>query len=125
MENKNYFGTEPKKTTSFYVAMAVLALFTLMGLGVDIDEFIQHGSIQIPTWYFYLIFAVDALALLGLLLIVLFRKIGVYLFPFAIVLHFIFHQYYLSTFLYTDVTNLFLFVGLGLVMIIPKWQYFQ
>lgn len=125
MENKNYFGTEPKKTTSFYVAMAVLALFTLMGIGVDVDEFIQHESIQIPTWYFYLIFAVDALALLGLLLIVLFRKIGVYLFPLAIVLHFIFHQYYLSTFLYTDVTNLFLFVGLGLVMIIPKWQYFK
>ncbi|MCO7355238.1 hypothetical protein JSO63_06160 [Riemerella anatipestifer] len=125
MEDRNYFNDEPKKTNSFYIAIGVLAIFTLMGLGIDIDEFSQHESINIPTWYFYLIFGVDLLALVGLFLIVLFRKIGVFLFPLAVIAHFILHQFYLSTFLYTDVTNLFLYVGLGLLMIIPKWQYFK
>ncbi|WKS96012.1 hypothetical protein [Riemerella columbina] len=125
MENKNDFSQEPKKSSSFYVSMAVLGFFTLMGLGIDIDEYLQHESIQIPTAYFYLIFAIDALALLGLLAIVNFRKIGVYLFPLAVFLHFIFHQFYLSTFLYTDITTLFLYVGLGLLMIIPKWAHFK
>ncbi|ADQ81187.1 hypothetical protein J5295_09345 [Riemerella anatipestifer] len=125
MEDRNYFNDEPKKTNSFYIAIGILAIFTLMGLGIDIDEFSQHESINIPTWYFYLIFGVDLLALVGLFLIVLFRKIGVFLFPLAVIAHFILHQFYLSTFLYTDVTNLFLYVGLGLLMIIPKWQYFK
>ncbi|MBT0548452.1 hypothetical protein JSO53_07345 [Riemerella anatipestifer] len=125
MEDRNYFNDEPKKTSSFYIAIGILAIFTLMGLGIDIDEFSQHESINIPTWYFYLIFGVDLLALVGLFLIVLFRKIGVFLFPLAVIAHFILHQFYLSTFLYTDVTNLFLYVGLGLLMIIPKWQYFK
>ncbi|MDY3548461.1 hypothetical protein PG291_07595 [Riemerella anatipestifer] len=125
MEDKHYFADEPKKTNSFYIAIGILAVFTLMGLGIDIDEFSQHESINIPTWYFYLIFSVDVLALLGLLLITLFRKIGIFMFPLAVVVHFILHQFYLSTFLYTDVTNLFLYVGLGLLMIIPKWSYFK
>ncbi|AQY23178.1 hypothetical protein [Riemerella anatipestifer] len=125
MEDRNYFNDEPKKTNSFYIAIGVLAIFTLMGLGIDIDEFSQHESINIPTWYFYLIFGVDLLALVGLFLIILYRKIGIFLFPLAVIAHFILHQFYLSTFLYTDVTNLFLYVGLGLLMIIPKWQYFK
>ncbi|MDY3502805.1 hypothetical protein PG657_07655 [Riemerella anatipestifer] len=125
MEDRNYFNDEPKKTNSFYIAIGILAIFTLMGLGIDIDEFSQHESINIPTWYFYLIFGVDLLALVGLFLIVSFRKTGIFLFPLAVIAHFILHQFYLSTFLYTDVTNLFLYVGLGLLMIIPKWQYFK
>lgn len=125
MEDKHYFTNEPKKTRGFYITIGILVIFTLMGLGIDVDEFSQHESINIPTWYFYLIFGVDVLALLGLFLIVLFRKTGVFLFPLAVVTHFILHQFYLSTFLYTDVTNLFLYVGLGLLMIIPKWTYFK
>lgn len=121
----NYFDNEPKKTTSFYVALAALALFTLMGLGIDGDEFLQRDLLHIPIWYFYLIFLVDALAILSILGISFFRKVAVFSFPLFVLLHFYLHQFYLETFLYTDVTNLFLFVGVGLLMIIPKWKFFK
>ena len=121
----NYFENEPKRSTGFYLSIAALALFTLMGTGIDGDEFLQRKLLNIPSWYFYVIFLVDALAFLSLIAIAFFRKIAVYTFPLLIVLHFFLHQFYLSTFLYTDVTNLFLFVGVGLLMIIPKWHFFK
>lgn len=121
----NYFENEPKKSTGFYLSIAALALFTLMGLGIDGDEFLQRDLLNIPQWYFYLIFTVDFLALLSLVGIAFFRKIAIFTFPAFVILHFFLHQFYLSTFLYTDVTNMFLFVGVGLLMIIPKWKYFR
>ena len=96
-----------------------------MGFGIDLDEFLQSKEIHIPQWYFYLIFSVDVLIILSLVLIFFYKKWGVYLFPVMVALHFIFHNYYLSTFLYTDVTNIFLFTGLGLLAFIPKWKFFK
>ncbi|MFC6269695.1 hypothetical protein [Frigoriflavimonas asaccharolytica] len=121
----NYFENEPKKSTGFYLSVGALALFTFMGLGIDGDEFLQRETLNIPDWYFYLIFTVDFFSFLSLIGIATFRKIAVFTFPTFVILHFYLHQFYLSTFLYTDVTNMFLFVGVGLLMIIPKWKYFK
>ena len=121
----NYFDNEPQKTTSFYVALGSLALFTLMGLGIDGDEFLQRDLLNIPIWYFFMIFLVDAFSLLSILGIAYFKKFAVYAFPVFVLLHFYMHQFYLDTFLYTDVTNLFLYIGVGLLMIIPKWRFFK
>jgi hypothetical protein len=121
----NYFDDEPQKTTSFYVALGALALFTLMGLGIDGDEFLQRKLLNIPNWYFYVIFFVDVLSLLSILGIAFFRKFAIFSFPLFVLLHFYMHQFYLETFLYTDVMNLFLYIGVGLLMIIPKWKYFK
>lgn len=121
----NYFGNEPKKTNSFYFALGALALFSLMGLGIDGDEFLQRDLLHIPQWYFYMIFLVDALCLLSILGIAFFKKFAIFSFPLFVLLHFYMHQFYLETFLYTDVTNIFLFIGVGLLVIIPKWKYFK
>ncbi|SFH97099.1 hypothetical protein [Halpernia frigidisoli] len=121
----NYFDNEPKKTTPFYLALGALALFTLMGLGIDGDEFLQRDTLQIPIWYFFMIFFVDAMSLLSILGIAFFRKFAVISFPVFVLMHFYLHQFYLETFLYTDVTNIFLYVGVGLLVIIPKWKYFE
>lgn len=121
----NYFDNEPQKTLSFYLALGALALFTLMGLGMDGDEFLQHKLLNIPIWYFYIIFTVDFFSLLSIIGIAFFRKLAVYMFPVFVILHFYLHQFYLSTFLYTDVSNIFLFIGVGLLMIIPKWKFFK
>lgn len=122
---KHYFDNEPKKNPFFYFVIGALALFTLMGIGIDGDEFLQRSTLRIPEWYFYLIFSVDILALLSLMGIAFFRKFNIFTFPFLIFLHFYLHRFYLETFLYTDVTNLFLFVGIGLLVIIPKWKFFR
>ena len=61
----SYFDNEPKKTTAFFVSLGAIALFTLMGLGIDGDEFLQRNLLGIPIWYFYLIFLIDTLYLLS------------------------------------------------------------
>lgn len=121
----NYFDVDPKKGWGFILALASLLLFTVMGMGIDIDEYLQHEYLNIPRWYFYVIFSIDALMMISLVLMFFYRKIGMFAFPVLLVLHFLMHNYYLSTFLYTDVTNLFLFTGFGMLAIIPKWKFFK
>jgi len=121
----SYFDEDPKKGWGFILALASLLLFTFMGIGLDFDEYLQHKELNIPEGYFYLIFSVDALMILGIVLMYFYRKIGIVLFPVMLLMHFFMHNYYLSTFLYSDVTNLFLFTGFGMLAIIPKWKFFR
>ncbi|MBF5027089.1 hypothetical protein [Planobacterium oryzisoli] len=127
METNYFRGESPDKGWGFILALAAMLLFAVMGVGVDADELLQskENHIDIPGWYFYLIFGVDLLIILSIVLIYLYRKSGVLLFPLGTALHFYFHLYYLDTFLYSDVTSLFLFVGIGLLVILPKWQFFK
>ncbi|UOU98581.1 hypothetical protein MUU74_01100 [Chryseobacterium daecheongense] len=124
-EEYSYFDEDPKKGTGFILTIIALLVFTIMGLGIDIDEYVQHEYLNIPRWYFYVIFTIDALMMIGLVLMFFYRKIGIFMFPALLILHFFMHNYYLSTFLYTDVTNLFLFTGFGMLAIIPKWKFFK
>ncbi|MGZ5274168.1 MAG: hypothetical protein ACXWCA_07625 [Kaistella sp.] len=123
--NEEFSNESPKKDLGFILSLAALLLFTLMGIGIDADEYLQQNELNIPDFYFILIFFIDLLMVLGLILIFFYRKIGIYLFPAAVVLHFFLHNFYLSTFLYTDVTNLFIFISVGLLAFIPKWQFFK
>jgi hypothetical protein len=121
----SYFDEDPKKGWGFILALASLLLFTFMGIGLDFDEYLQHETLNIPSGYFYFIFSIDILMIVGIVLMFFYRKIGIILFPVMLVLHFFMHNYYLSTFLYSDVTNLFLFTGFGMLAIIPKWKFFR
>ena len=123
--NEEFSNESPKKDLGFILSLAALLLFTLMGIGIDSDEYVQQNDLNIPGFYFILIFLIDLLMIIGLILIFFYRKMGVYMFPAAVVLHFFVHNYYLSTFLYTDVTNLFIFISVGLLAFIPKWQFFK
>ncbi|WP_332020534.1 hypothetical protein [Kaistella sp.] len=123
--NEEFSNESPKKDLGFILSLAALLLFTLMGIGIDSDEYVQQNDLNIPGFYFILIFLIDLLMIIGLILIFFYRKIGVYMFPAAVVLHFFLHNFYLSTFLYTDVTNLFIFISVGLLAFIPKWQFFK
>ena len=123
--NEEFSNESPKKDLGFILSLSALLLFTLMGIGIDSDEYVQQNDLNIPLFYFILIFLIDLLMIIGLILIFFYRKMGVYMFPAAVVLHFFVHNYYLSTFLYTDVTNLFIFISVGLLAFIPKWQFFK
>jgi len=123
--NEEFSNESPKKDLGFILSLSALLLFTLMGIGIDSDEYVQQNDLNIPGFYFILIFLIDLLMIIGLILIFFYRKMGVYLFPAAVVLHFFLHNFYLSTFLYTDVTNLFIFISVGLLAFIPKWQFFK
>ena len=123
--NDEFKNEDPKKDMGFMLSLGALLLFSLMGMGIDTDEFLQRVELHIPTSYFFFIFGIDLMMILGLALIFFYRKAGVFLFPIAVLAHYTAHNYYLSTFLYTDVTNLFLFISVGLLAFIPKWQFFK
>ena len=123
--NEEFSNESKMKDLGFILSLAALLLFTMMGIGIDYDEYLQQNDLNIPGFYFILIFLIDLLMIIGLILIFFYRKMGVYMFPAAVVLHFFLHNFYLSTFLYTDVTNLFIFISVGLLAFIPKWQFFK
>lgn len=125
---KGYFrGETPEKGMGFILCLGAMLLFAFMGMGIDVDQYLQarDKDLLIPLWYFYFIFFIDFLILLSVVLIFFYRKVGIYLFPIATAFHFFFHLYFLDTFLYSDVTSLFLFIGIGLLAFIPKWQFFK
>lgn len=76
MEEYSYFDEDPKKGWGFVLAFAALMLFTIMGLGIDVDEYLQHEYLDIPRWYFYIIFSIDALMMIGLVLMFFYKKSG-------------------------------------------------
>lgn len=110
------------KNKDFYIIFGLIFLVYLLSINTDLAEFSQHRDINIPSGFFYLTFGTDALIILSLLLIFFYKKIGVILFPVFVMLHFGLHNYFLSTYLYSDITVLFLFIGLGLLAVIPRWN---
>lgn len=124
MEN-NYFDNSPEKTAGFYVALFFIVFFLLFSIGIDLTEYIQHQKINIPSWFSYLILGIDVLAITAVVAIFFYKKWGVYLYPVLITMHLCLHEFYLSTLLYADLFNLFVFIGVGLLAVIPKWKFFN
>lgn len=127
MENTYFKGETRKRDIGFIGSLLVFSIFMVMGIGIDVDAFLQHKSadVHIPSWYFTLIFLIDFFVLLAIGLIYFYRKWGIYFYPISVGFHFIFHLYFLDTFLYSDVFSIFAFIGIGLLAFIPQWQFFK
>ena len=123
MENKP--TTFKGRSLAFTAALVFTFIIATLSINIDITEFSQRHEIHIPTWYFYLIFFVDAVMVVSLLLIYFYRKLGVFAFPLAVFAHFLAHTYYLSSFLYFDLFLLFLYFSLILVAVIPRWSFYK
>lgn len=121
----NFFDKNPDKTVFFYFVIIILFVLSLLSIGVDLTEFSQKRDINIPQWFFHIIFTVDFILIASIIAIFFYRKIGVIVYPIAIIIHFFLHEFYLTTMLYSDLFNLFVFVGIGLLSIIPKWNFFK
>lgn len=111
-----------KNNKDYYLIFGLVILVFLLSINTDVAEYSLHQEINIPQGFFYYTFGVDVLVFISWILIMFFRKIGIILFPLFVLVHFFLHNYFLSTFLYSDVTVLFLFVGLGLLAVIPRWN---
>ncbi len=111
-----------KNNKEHYIIFGLIILVYLLSINTDFAELSQHRLINIPSGFFYYTLGLDVLVILSWLLILFYRKIGVILFPIFVMIHFSLHNYFLSTFLYSDITVLFLYIGLGLLAIIPRWN---
>lgn len=111
-----------KSNKDYYLFFGLIILVFFLSINTDYAEYSLHETINIPGNFFYYTFGVDVLVIISWILILLYRKAGVILFPIFVAVHFALHNYFLSTFLYSDVTVLFLYIGLGLLAIIPRWN---
>ncbi|MDP9956434.1 hypothetical protein [Epilithonimonas hungarica] len=108
-----------------YIIFGLIILVYLLSINTDLAELSQHRIINIPSGFFYYTLGVDILVVISWILILFYKKLGVILFPVFVMVHFGLHNYFLSTYLYSDITVLFLYVGLGLLAIIPRWNYMK
>lgn len=120
-----YFTGAEKKTAFFYIALILMLLGAALSINTDLAEFSQHTDLSIPKWFFWIIFSIDTLMIACMAAIYFYRKIGVILLPLLIMAHFLLHNFYLSTMLYSDLNFLFLYFAAGLLAVIPRWNYFK
>lgn len=111
-----------KNNKDYYIIFAIILLVYLLSINTDAQQFAQHDLINIPEGFFFFTFGADILAVICWFLIIFFRKVGIILFPVMVLIHFGLHNYFLSTYLYSDITALFLYIGLGLMAVIPRWS---
>ena len=111
-----------RNNKDYYLIFGLILLVFLLSINTDLQQYSQHDLVHIPSGFFFMTFGADILVLISWLLIVLYKKAGVLLFPVFVSLHFGFHNYFLSTYLYSDITVLFLYIGLGLLAVIPRWN---
>ncbi|HBR10999.1 hypothetical protein SAMN05660493_02279 [Epilithonimonas bovis DSM 19482] len=111
-----------KNNKDFYIIFALILLLFCLSINTDLAEFSQHRDIRIPANFFYYTLGVDVLVLISWVLLIFYKKAGVILFPLLVFIHFGLHNYFLSTYLYSDITVLFMYIGLGLFALIPRWN---
>lgn len=125
MEEENYFGDTSKKTRGFVIALIVLLLCVGITVNTDLAQFAQHTEINIPMWFFYVIFGLDVVMVLSVVAIYFYKKVGVFAFPIAAIIHMVMNSFYLSTIRYSDLNVLFFFFATALFVTIPRWKYFK
>lgn len=114
-----------KKSLSLYIVLILMLIPFILSVNTDLAHFSQHTDTGVPKEFLWIIFTVDFLVLLCMVLIYFYRKVGAILLPVAVMMHFLLHDFYLSTTLYADLFLLFVYCGAGLAVIIPKWKIFR
>lgn len=120
-QEEKYIG----KSKWFVFGLIFIFFMSTYTINLDVVEFIQRKEILIPDWFLYLTFVMDFLMVFSLILIYFYRKMGIYLFPLAVITHFMLQNFYLNSFLYIDLFLLFLYFSVILVSVIPRWNFFK
>lgn len=124
MENQ-YFGKVEKRSKSFYFVFLLTLVFFVLMVNSDMAHYSQHLQTGVPSWFITLIFVVDIAILVSIVLIFFYKKIGVFAFPLFVMAHHLLYEFYLSTTLIAGLHLLFVYVSLGLLVVIPRWKSFK
>lgn len=110
--------------TGFIAVQLGLLFFISLSINIDVVQYLQSKKIGLPTYFSLLPLLFSAGVLGSWLLIFMKKKMGIYLFPIFLLGHFGVYQFYLSTFLYSDVFLLFIYISIGMLVWIPIWDNF-
>jgi len=88
-------------------------------------EFFNAEDLTMPTWYPYATIALGLLALIGIILIYFYRKIGAYITAFSLFISVTMQPQFMPDGTLFSLFTLFVFIGYGLSIIIPHWKDFK
>jgi hypothetical protein len=122
---KQYFEEVEKKSKSFYFAIILTLVLYLLMLNTDLAQYSEHKETGVPSWFIAVVFGVDICIILALMLVLFYKKIGVFSFPIFVMVHHLLYEFYLSTTLLSGLHLLFVFLTVGLLVIIPRWKFYK
>lgn len=88
-------------------------------------EHFQLEDLEMPEWYPLATLGLGLLALLGVILVYFYRKLGVYLTIGSLFLSVIMQPAFMPDGTLYSMFTLFVFIGYGLSVIIPHWKEFK
>lgn len=88
-------------------------------------EYFDLSESLMPSWYPTVTLGLGVLSLIGLILVYLYKKIGVYLVIASLFLSIIIQPEFMPDGQLYSMFALFVFVGYGLAVIIPHWKEFK
>jgi uncharacterized membrane protein len=94
-------------------------------LNTDLAQYSEHKETGVPSWFIAVVFGVDICIILALMLVLFYKKIGVFSFPIFVMVHHLLYEFYLSTTLLSGLHLLFVFLTVGLLVIIPRWKFYK
>lgn len=134
-EDKQVFHEGNTKSVWFHI-MFYLMLFIILSLlyrGYQLyvtndylfRSFLNEDAPEMPSWYPISTIALSLLALVGLILTYMFRKIGVYVVVASLFLSAAVQPEFMADGALFTLFALFVFIGYGLAIIYPYWKSFK
>lgn len=88
-------------------------------------EYFHDDEITMPTWYPMATIVLGLIALLGIIMVNFYRKIGVYLVIISLFISVAMQPQFMPDGTLYSLFSLFVFIGYGLSIIIPHWKEFK
>lgn len=88
-------------------------------------EYFHDDSMVMPTWYPLATIGLGLLALIGIVLIYFYKKLGVFLVIFSLFISIVMQPTFMPDGTLYSMFSLFVFIGYGLSVIIPHWKSFK
>lgn len=121
---KEYFKVKEKKSLAFKISCLYMGFMAFIPLFLAILGFKRIYFPGAPTWFFIINLLLGLMMMIGAIGAYNFKKRGLYLFVSTLIVDILFH---LSLGLQEldAIHGLYLFIGLALVPIVPRWKYFN
>lgn len=87
-------------------------------------EFFHLDDLKMPSWYPMATLILGLIALVGVILVFFYKKIGVYLTILALFISIVMQPQFMPDGTLYSMFTLFVFIGYGLAVIIPHWNEF-
>lgn len=121
---KEYFKVTEKRSVGFKISCLYMGFMALIPIFLAILGFKKIYFPGASNWFFIIYLLLGLLMVMGTIGTYNFKKKGLILFIFALILDILFHLS-LGFEELDAIHGLYLFIGFALVPIVPRWKFFK